>query len=339
MLRLEAWMAMETQLALISQARTALAKASTIDEVRTIRDKAEAVRVYAKAAGESLELQNSAAEIKIRAERKAGELLAKMGLRGGDRKSNSHDASLKLSEVGISYSQSHRWQKLASVPEKSFESHLVAIHAAGKELTSASVVKLVPSEAKEVLHVEPVSGVVDSLDGLIADGQKFGTIYADPPWQYSNKATRSNVDGLYAGTMTVDDICEMPVSELALPDSHLHLWTTNAFLPEAFRVIEAWGFEYRSVFVWVKPQMGIGNYWRVSHEFMLLGIRGNAKRFGRRDLKSWMSIDRRQHSEKPHEVRSIVQQVSPGPFLELFGREAIDGWTVFGNQVRAKLFA
>jgi N6-adenosine-specific RNA methylase IME4 len=174
-------------------------------------------------------------------------------------------------------------------------------------------------------------GTTSSLESLF--GSKFGTIYADPPWQYGNQATRASTDNHYE-TMTVDALCEMPVREIVSDDAHLHLWTTNAFLFEAKRVMDAWGFEYRSVFVWVKPQMGIGNYWRVSHEFMLLGIRGKAKSFKERNHMSWKSFNRGKHSAKPDEVRQVIEKVSPGPFLEMFGRKPVEGWTVFGNQIQ-----
>lgn len=168
-------------------------------------------------------------------------------------------------------------------------------------------------------------------------GQKFGTIYADPPWAYGNQGTRASTDNHY-GTMTVDDLCAMPVEEIVAADAHLHLWTTNSFLPDSFRLMAAWGFEYRSCFVWVKPQLGIGNYWRVSHEFLLLGIRGDAKRFNEHSHKSWDTFDRTRHSSKPEQIRVIIERVSPGPFLELFGRFSVPGWTVFGNQVETTLF-
>jgi len=177
---------------------------------------------------------------------------------------------------------------------------------------------------------------VTSLDELA--GEQFGTIYADPPWQYGNQSTRAATDKHYR-TLTVDELCAMSVGDLAADDAHLHLWTTNGFLPDAFRVIAAWGFDYKSCFVWVKPQMGIGNYWRVSHEFLLLGVRGDATRFNMRDKMSWLQADRTKHSAKPEVVSQIIEQVSPGPFLELFGRRPAKGWTVFGNQIEARLFA
>lgn len=184
--------------------------------------------------------------------------------------------------------------------------------------------------------VDAEARVVQSLGELT--GQQFGCIYADPPWQYGNQSTRAATDNHY-GTLSVDELCDWPVEQCAADDAHLHLWTTNAFLFDAKRVMDAWGFEYRSVFVWVKPQMGIGNYWRVSHEFLLLGIRGNAKRFADRSLRSWAEFDRTRHSSKPEEVRGFVESASPGPYLELFGRKPVSGWTVLGNQVEERLFA
>jgi N6-adenosine-specific RNA methylase IME4/predicted transcriptional regulator len=177
------------------------------------------------------------------------------------------------------------------------------------------------------------SGVTDDLTTLVAAGRKFGCIYADPPWAYDNKATRSAVEAEYKSTMTVAEICREPVKALAADACHLHLWTTNGFLFDAKRVMDAWGFEYKSCFVWVKPQIGIGNYWRVSHEFLLLGVRGDAKRFNAHDLRSWIEMKRGGHSEKPEEVRQMIVRASDGPYLEMYGRKVALGWTVYGNEV------
>lgn len=133
--------------------------------------------------------------------------------------------------------------------------------------------------------------------------------------------------------MTLDEICELPIADLAADDAHLHLWSTVSFLFDAKQVMEAWGFEYRSMLVWCKPQIGLGNYWRVSHELLLLGVRGDAKRFNSGNKRSWLELDRLRHSEKPDEVRELIESVSPGPYLELFGRKVTEGWTVFGNEV------
>jgi len=173
------------------------------------------------------------------------------------------------------------------------------------------------------------------LKRLIDRGEHFGTIYADPPWSYGNQGTRAATGNHYE-TMAIEDIAALPVAQLALGDAHLHLWTTNAFLFEAKTILEAWGFTYKSCFVWVKTQMGIGNYWRVSHEFLLFGIRGNCP-FRDHSQMSWLEIPRSQHSKKPEKVRSIIETVSPGPYLELFGRRAVPGWTVWGNEIERDL--
>ncbi len=172
---------------------------------------------------------------------------------------------------------------------------------------------------------------VSDLASLVARSQKFGTIYADPPWKYGNQATRASTDNHYL-TMPTKAIAALPIRELAADDCHLHMWTTNAFLPESFAIMDGWGFAYKSIFVWCKPQIGLGNYWRVAHEFMLLGVKGKAK-FGDRSLRSWQVFARSAHSEKPERIRDMIERTSPGPRLELFGRRSIDGWTVWGNEV------
>lgn len=178
----------------------------------------------------------------------------------------------------------------------------------------------------------------DELGQLLESGARFPTIYADPPWEYQNSASRAVACNHYS-TMSLEQICGMPVEQLTTENAHLHLWATNPLLPLAFQVIEAWGFSYRSCFVWTKERLGIGNYWRVSHEFLLLGVRGSL-RFNERDKRSWQTWKRTRHSKKPNAMRCLIEKVSPGPFLELFGREEIPNsdWTVFGNQIERRLF-
>ena len=106
--------------------------------------------------------------------------------------------------------------------------------------------------------------IVRNLGVLLEQGARFSTIYADPPWPYSNRASRGAAENHYR-TMPLEAICDEPVEQLAADNAHLHLWSTNAFLREAFDVIEAWGFQYKSCLIWTKPQLGMGNYWRVSH--------------------------------------------------------------------------
>ena len=184
----------------------------------------------------------------------------------------------------------------------------------------------------------PVGSSVSNLDELASTGERFPTIYADPPWAYKNTSSRAAAENHYH-TLSVDEICAEPVSDLASENAHLHLWTTNAFLRDAFDVIDAWGFQFKSCLLWVKPDIGMGNYWRVSHEFLLLGVRGNLT-FQDRTIASWVEARRTVHSRKPGIVRTLIERVSPGPYLELYGREQLpnSAWTVYGNQVEPRLF-
>jgi N6-adenosine-specific RNA methylase IME4 len=322
------------QLALLDRAQRAIAKAESIDEVKDIRDKAEAARTYAESASLGLEAQNYAAEVKLRAERKAGELIAQLELHGGDRRSKNSDERVRLEDLGISKDQSSRWQLIARVPDKAFERHVTIAKESAIELTTTGMVKLARQLApRKPAKPKVVEGgtIVSDLSELLSSEERFACIYADPPWQYDNRATRASADKHYP-TMSVDEICAMPIAQLAADNAHLHLWATNGFLFEAPRVMEAWGFEYKSCLIWVKPQMGIGNYWRVSHEFLLLGVRGSCK-FRNKGVMSWVRANRTRHSRKPEKVRKLVEKVSHGPYLELFAREAAKGWTAHGNEL------
>lgn len=180
--------------------------------------------------------------------------------------------------------------------------------------------------------------VVTNIMDLVNDGEQFGCIYADPPWGYENQGTRAATKNHY-DTMTVEDIKKLPVGELALPQSHLWLWTTNAFLFDCPQIFEAWGFEFKSSYIWVKPQIGIGNYLRNAHEFLLLGVRGGLTGASK-DVRSWGEFDRGEHSAKPDRIRfDVVERLSPHPYLELFGRKEVSNWTVWGNQVQKLLVA
>lgn len=326
-------------IALCSAARRQLAEAVTVQDLKTVRDVGEAAVRLAKSRRDvGVQALLEGMEIVRRAERQLGSMLPEVVKRGGDR-AKSHNVTL-LSDLGIERMQSSRFQRMAQLPDEEFEAWIASCRESGEEMTQAAALKL--ADRHKPKPVEPSideyeSGAVSDLGELLQRGLRYGCIYADPPWAYSNKATRANVEDEYKSTMTVDEICQEPVAQLAADDCHLHLWTTNAFLFDARRVMEAWGFEYKSCFVWVKPQMGIGNYWRVSHEFMLLGIRGKPE-FRRRDCMSWGQFDRTAHSRKPRDVRSLVESVSPGPFLELYGRETVSNWMVYGNEVARTLF-
>ncbi|MFC1596332.1 MT-A70 family methyltransferase [Planctomycetota bacterium] len=331
------------ELALLSRAEKALAEANTIDEIKEIRDKAEAVKAYAKKARLSRDIVLLAASIKVRAERKLGQILQKTLLAdlspGNQHSRRSHRATspIRLKDLRITKSDSSRAQQISRLPKAVFDRHVADCIDSGTPPTTAGLLRLAKQrEATENVPPTPpsVPGFVTDLQSLIDQGKKYSTIYADPPWKHENQASRGATDNHYP-TMTIAEICSQPVAQLAADNAHLHLWTTSVFLREAFEVIEAWGFKYAcSSFVWVKPQLGLGNFFRSAHELILLGIRGKLP-FLDKGQRSWLEAERTSHSRKPEAVREIIEKVSPGPYLEMYGRRPpIDSaWTVFGNQL------
>lgn len=197
------------------------------------------------------------------------------------------------------------------------------------------------------------------MDGLdLLPQRHFKCILADPPWhfrprtalQMSNWTSRRDAEKHYA-VLGVDDISAMPVKDLSAPDSHLFLWTTGPCLPQAFQVMESWGFRYSAVaFVWVKLKrsynplqlrilpaaesdlhFGLGLTTRKNTEFVLLGRRGNAHR-NAKDVREVIMAPRREHSRKPDEIYSRIERYCDGPYLELFARQTRPQWTSWGNE-------
>ena len=165
-------------------------------------------------------------------------------------------------------------------------------------------------------------------------------IYADPPWRYTQKGLQGAAEKHYP-TMGIDEICALPVADLAAPDSVLFLWATFPQLPEALRLIRAWGFTYKSVaFVWLKKNKkadswfyGLGFWTRANAEVCLLATKGKPKRISG-SVRSVVLSPLQQHSRKPAEIRDrIVELMGDLPRIELFAREAAPGWDVWGNEV------
>lgn len=179
--------------------------------------------------------------------------------------------------------------------------------------------------------------------------KKYGVIYADPAWKYADGKGSRGVENHY-DCMSLTDICELPVSDIAADDCALFLWATNPLLAEALQVIKSWGFTYKSVaFQWVKynkksntPFMGMGRWTRGNSEPCLLATRGKPHRVdaGVRQLletfeeEEVLQARRGEHSAKPEEARIRIEQLM-GPDLakvELFSRVNIPGWDFWGNE-------
>ncbi len=172
--------------------------------------------------------------------------------------------------------------------------------------------------------------------------KKYNVIYADPPWRYENSPPEGGVDNQYT-TMELDEIKRLPVNEIAAEDCLLFLWVTFPKLREGLEVIEAWGFQYKTLgFSWIKlnkkdrqPVFGIGYYAKSNAEVCLLGIRGNAHGLVKdNSVSSCILAPRGRHSAKPQEARYRIEKlVGNVPKIELFARESMPGWDSWGNEI------
>ncbi|MCW5771014.1 MAG: S-adenosylmethionine-binding protein [Rhodospirillaceae bacterium] len=192
-------------------------------------------------------------------------------------------------------------------------------------------------------RVEPNAGGQQLIPSM-GEGPRFATILADPPWQFTNRTGKMAPEhrrlNRYS-TLTLDEICALPVTSVAAEKCHLYLWVPNALLPEGLRVLEAWGFAYKSNIVWHKIRKdggpdgrGVGFYFRNVTELLLFGVRGKNNRTlaaGRRQV-NFLASRKREHSRKPDEQYALIESCSPGPYLELFARGTRKNWTCWGDQ-------
>jgi N6-adenosine-specific RNA methylase IME4 len=175
-------------------------------------------------------------------------------------------------------------------------------------------------------------------------GRKFATVLADPPWRFHNKTGKMAPEHKrltrYA-TMSMEEIGDLPVSKVIADTAHLYLWVPNALLPFGLRVMQQWGFEYKTNLVWYKvrkdggpDRRGVGFYFRNVTEIILFGVRGKDARTlaqGRRQ-ENIIRTRKREHSRKPDEQYRLIEACSPGPYIELFARGTQEGWFGWGNQ-------
>lgn len=171
----------------------------------------------------------------------------------------------------------------------------------------------------------------------------FKTILADPPWRFTNRTGKVAPEHRRLdrySTMELKEICDLPVVEVAGPNSHLYLWVPNALLPDGLKVMEAWGFRYVSNIIWAKRRKdggpdgrGVGFYFRNVTEILLFGVRGSMRTLQpARSQVNMIETRKREHSRKPDEQYELIEACSPGPYLELFARHPRPGWTGWGDE-------
>lgn len=186
------------------------------------------------------------------------------------------------------------------------------------------------------------------IDQLRSLNGQIRTILADPPWQFQNRTGKMAPEHkrlMRYPTMAVADIAGLPVADVAAPECHLYLWVPNALLSDGLRVMEAWGFTYKTNLVWYKIRKdggpdgrGVGFYFRNVTELLLFGTRGSMRteQPGRTQV-NLIPARKREHSRKPDEVYDIIEDCSPGPYLELFARHPRQDWLQWGNEIEQEV--
>lgn len=167
----------------------------------------------------------------------------------------------------------------------------------------------------------------------------YKTIYADPPWMECGGGRIKRGADKHYPLMKTKDIIDLPIRELVDPNGcHLYLWTTNNFLPDALKVVEAWGFDYITLITWMKDRQGLGQYYRGLTEHCIFASTKNRLPYKlinntRQQGLTGFCAPKGKHSQKPETMRAMIEKVSYAPRIELFAREPHEGWDVWGNEV------
>lgn len=316
-------------------------------EIRAIDKVGLAQEVRKQKLKEAQEISEAVLDAEVR----IGELMAKVPkasggdhgnqYTGGKNGSGVHFASTKaevIEQAGFTPKQVQRFETLAANPEIVEQAKAEARE--NDDIVSRSLVlnmvkekkrtdKETQREAERQENAEKIEALATPLE---AQGL-FQTIVIDPPWDWEdegdvNQFGRAKPD---YHTMPIEEIEALPVGKIAGDNCHLYLWVTNRSLPKAFRLIEAWGFRYITCLTWVKPSIGMGNYFRGSTEQVLFCVKGSQP-LKRKDVGTHFEAPRGQrHSQKPEEFYKLVESCSYAPYIDIFGRAGRDGWSVWGE--------
>lgn len=242
------------------------------------------------------------------------------------------DTKKELATIaGVSHDTIH---KVETIEKKATPEVKSQIKSGEKSINQAyqEVRRAEKESAREEKRQENAEKVEQLSSPLDAQGL-FQTIVIDPPWDWGdegdvNQFGRAKPD---YHTMPIEDIAALPVGKVADENCHLYLWVTNRSLPKAFGLIEKWGFRYVTCLTWVKPSIGMGNYFRGTTEQVLFAVKGS-QQLKRHDVGTHFEAPRGdRHSAKPNEFYSLVESCSYGPYIDIFGRKGRKGWSVWGE--------
>lgn len=242
-----------------------------------------------------------------------------------------------IRDAGFTPKLVQRFQQMAAHPE-AVERAKAQAREAGDILSRSKVLQEVGKDIRatqKAERIEKASNGGKSVDIFTTD-KKYRVIYADPPWSYNDKQDTDYYGGAekHYGTMPLNEIAALPISRITEKDAVLFLWTTSPLIFDSKQIFEAWGFTYKSMFIWDKVKTGMGHYNSVRHEMLLICTKGSCTPDTKRMFDSVQSIERSEnHSEKPQEFRDIIETLYAGERIELFARTKRDGWDVWGNEV------
>jgi N6-adenosine-specific RNA methylase IME4 len=312
----------ENSLIIFTQANRMLAEANTIQKVKELKDLALTAKDWARRKDMGREAVQHAHSYAVQAEIRLGELLKETERNDGGRPSTDnlyHQGTgypPTLPDLGITRKESSKAQQLASLPTEMQQ----AIIAGEMKRTEAARLK-----RREDMKRETQAFPAD----------KYRILYADPPWKYGDQLTENYGPTRYHyPSMTISELCALPIRDLTDENAVLFLWVTSPILPEAFDVVRTWGFLYKASFVWDKIKHNMGHYNSVRHEFLLVCTKGSCLPDNNKLHDSVISIERTEHSKKPSEFRELIDQMyTHGKRLELFARgDCPESWHRWGNE-------
>jgi N6-adenosine-specific RNA methylase IME4 len=329
-----------TELIKYDAARRAIAEAKAVDEVKHIRDIHIAMAAYARQA-KNHDMEADAIEIRLRATRRIDQLRVaqkeSVGLAtGGDamkaRVGEKPEVDRPtLASQGIDKNLAHQARTLGAMSEEKFEE----VVSDARDAVSRTVRHVVDQDTKAERRAEREIELAARQTAL--PDKRYGVIYADPEWRfepYSRETGMNCTADNHYPTSPTEEICGRRVGDIAADDCVLFLWATVPMLPQALAVMAAWGFRYKSNFVWVKNRAGTGYWNRNAHEHLLVGTRGNVP--APAPGTQWPSAIEApvgRHSEKPEKFYELIEGYFPNlPKIELNARRSRPGWDAWGNE-------
>lgn len=294
---------------------------------------------------QKLEEAQDISEAVLDAEVKIGELIAKIPKKQGARTDiQLLDSGVQKSKAeiienaGFSVKQAQRFQTLAKNPELVEQAKAEARE--NDDIVSRSLVlekvkqkKREEKEEKRESERQENAKRVEQLQTPLEAKGLFQTIVIDPPWDWSDEGDINQFGCAKPDykTMPIEEIEQLPIAKIADKNCHLYLWVTNRSLPKAFRLIETWGFRYITCLTWVKPSIGVGNYFRGDTEQVLFCVKGSQP-LKRHDVGTHFCAPRGdRHSAKPEEFYNLVKSCSYAPYIDVFGRKDRDNWAMWGE--------